>query len=271
GWTAARVVEALAGGRRPGEIAVLVRTNALADPVLRSLSLPAIQWRFSGAAGLFARPEIRVLLAFLRAVADPHSSVDLFGLASSARYGLVGNDLIELMAYARRRRRSLWDVLVEHEHQPGIVRLAPKTAAGVTRLRQDVRAYGEMAQQRPAGEVLYAFLRGSGWLRELASRGDEPSEEALASIARFFELVRRQSAYLADDRLPFLVGHLRTLTSAGDDGPAAPTDPDDDAVQVLTVHQAKGLEFGLVFLAGLADGVFPSMARRDALSLPDAL
>jgi DNA helicase-2/ATP-dependent DNA helicase PcrA len=270
-WIAERIGEAVAGGRRPREIAVLVRSNALADPILRSLSLRAIAWRFSGASGLFARPEVRVLLAFLRAVADPHSSVDLFGLAASGRYGLAGNDLVELMAYSRRRRRSLWDTIVEHERQPGLVRLDPRTAAGIARLRQDVRAYGEMAQQRSTGEVLYAFLRGSGWLRELAAAEDEKSAATLDSIARFFELVRRQSGYVADDRLPVFIANLRTLTTSGDDGPTAPAEPDDDAVQVLTVHQAKGLEFGLVYLAGMAEGIFPSMSRRDALSLPDEL
>ena len=270
-WIAERIGEAMTAGRPPREIAVLVRSNALADPILRSLSVRSIPWRFSGSSGLFAQPEVRVLLAFLRAVADPHSSVDLFGLAASGRYGLAGNDLVELMAYSRRRRRSLWDTIQEHERQPGLVRLDPRTAAGVARLRQDVRAYGEMAQQRSTGEVLYAFLRGSGWLRELAAGDDARSATALDSIARFFELVRRQSSYVADDRLPVFVAHLRTLTTAGDDGPVAPSEPDDDAVQVLTVHQAKGLEFGLVFLAGMAEGIFPSMSRRDALSLPDEL
>jgi DNA helicase-2/ATP-dependent DNA helicase PcrA len=270
-WIAERIREAVAGGRRPREIAVLVRSNALADPILRSLSMRAIPWHFSGASGLFARPEVRVLLAFLRAVADPHSSVDLFGLAASGRYGLAGNDLVELMAYSRRRRGSLWDTLVEHERQPGLVRLDPRTAAGIARLRQDVRAYGEMAQQRSTGEVLYAFLRGSGWLRELAAAEDEKAAATLDSIARFFELVRRQSGYVADDRLPVFVAHLRTLATSGDDGPATPAEFDDDAVQVLTVHQAKGLEFGLVFMAGMAEGIFPSMSRRDALSLPDDL
>ncbi|HKY88941.1 MAG TPA: ATP-dependent DNA helicase [Candidatus Limnocylindrales bacterium] len=270
-WIADQVGQALAAGRRPREMAVLVRTNALADPILRSLSMRAVPWRFSGAAGLFARPEIRLLAAFLRAVADPHSSVDLFALASSDRYGLAGNDLMALMAYARRRHRSLWETVLEIEDQPGIVRLEPASAAAVAHLRRDIRTYGEMAQQRSTGEVLYAFLSGSGWLRDLAAAKDERAEEALVAIARFFEIVRRQSAHLADDRLPFFVRHLRTLTAAGDDTAAAPTDPNDDAVQVLTVHQAKGLEFGIVFLAGLAEGIFPSTSRRDALSLPDEL
>lgn len=270
-WIADRIAESLAAGRRPGEVAVLVRTNALADPVLRSLAMRAIPWRFSGAAGLYARPEIRLLLAFLRAVADPHSSVDLFALTSSHRYGLAGNDLMALMAHARRGHRSLWETILELEDAAGIVRLEPASAAVVARLRHDVRTYGEMAQHRSAGEVLYAFLRRSGWLEQLASGTGERSEEALTAIARFFEIVRRQSALLHDDRLPFFVARLGALTAVGEDRDVTLADPDEDAVQVLTVHQAKGLEFGLVFLAGLAEGTFPSTSRRDALALPEEL
>jgi DNA helicase-2/ATP-dependent DNA helicase PcrA len=271
-WIAGRVAEALTAGRRPGEIAVLVRTNAMADPILRSLAMRGIAWRFSGGAGLHTRPEIRLLLSFLRAVADPHSSVDLFALASSHRYGLEGNALMELAACARRRRRSLWEIVVRLVEEPGLVPLGRESAATVARLRRDIVAFGEMAQQRPAGEVLYEFLRRSGWLRELATRGDERSEATLAAIARFFEIVRRQSAHLADDRLPFLVGHLGTLVGSSNEERPDPTQADDrDAVQVLTVHQAKGLEFGVVFIAGLAEGAFPTMTRRDALSLPDEL
>jgi DNA helicase-2/ATP-dependent DNA helicase PcrA len=127
-----------------------------------------------------------------------------------------------------------------------------------------------MAQARPAGEVVYAFLQRSGWLRELVARADG-GEAALASIARFFESIRRQSTYLADDRLPFVVGHLATLASGGDEQRLLAEPDDGDAVQVLTVHQAKGLEFGLVVVAGLAEGAFPASARRDPLALPDEL
>ena len=270
-WVARQVGERVAAGRRPREIAVLVRSNAAADPFLRSLSVAGIPWRFSGAAGLFARPAVRLLLAFLRALADPASSVDLYALAASERYRLDGADLMELTAYARRRSRTLWEVCEEVVRQPGVLRLAPATRVVLGRLVADLREYRELARQRPAGEVLYAFLRRSGWLAELAGAATAEAEEALPDVARFFETVRRVSAWLPDDRVPFLARHLQALVEAGDDAAAGPPDPDLDAVQVLTVHQAKGLEFGVVFLVGMAEGAFPSGARREPLALPEAL
>jgi DNA helicase-2/ATP-dependent DNA helicase PcrA len=270
-WMAAEVARRIAAGARPRDFAVLIRANSDADAILRSLNLAAIPWRFSGTSGLYARPEVRVLLAFLRAVADPSSSVDVYGLASSEIYGLGGEDLTSIATTARRRNRSLWDVLEELDRQPGILRVSVETRTAVTRLVADLRSFGALAHERSAGEVLYAFLRGTGTLARLAATDTVAAEEALRNIARFFDIVRSQSSLLADDRAIFVAGHLQTLIEAGDDPPTADLDPDADAVAVLTVHKAKGLEFPVVFMPGLVVGRFPTPSRRESLSLPLAL
>ena len=267
-WVAAEIGRRLAGGSRPHDHAVLVRTNAAADPILRSLNLAGIPWRFSGTSGLYARPEVRLLLSFLRAVADPASSVDVYALAASQVYRLGGQDLTTIVNSARRRNRSLWDVLEELDRQPGILRISPDSRTTASRLVADLRTYLELAQDRPAGEVLYAFLRGSGLLTRLASAETSSAEEALQNIARFFDIVRAQSALLTDDRAIFVARHLQTLIEAGDDPATADVDPDADAVAVLTVHKAKGLEFPVVFLPALVTDRFPMRSRPDPLALP---
>jgi DNA helicase-2/ATP-dependent DNA helicase PcrA len=94
------------------------------------------------------------------------------------------------------------------------------------------------------------------------------AEEALSNIARYFDIVRAQSSLLADDRAVFFARHLQTLIQAGDDPPTADIDPDADAVAVMTVHKAKGLEFPVVYLPGLVTGRFPATGRREQLVLP---
>ncbi len=267
-WIAADVARRIKAGARPRDTAILVRTNAAADPVLRSLNLEGIPWRFSGTSGLYARPEVRLLLAFLRTVADPASSVDVYALAASDLYGLGGEDLVAIVNMARRRNRSVFDVLEELGRQPGILRLRPETRTAAARLVEDLHTYVALAHERPAGEVLYAFLRGSGWLKRLAETKSVAAEEALSNLARFFDIIRAQSALLADDRAVFVARHLQTLIQAGDDPPTADIDPDVDAVAVMTVHKAKGLEFPVVYLPGLVSGRFPTGARREPLALP---
>jgi ATP-dependent DNA helicase UvrD/PcrA len=267
-WIAADIAGRIREGAQPRDAAILVRANAAADPLLRSLNLEGIPWRFSGTSGLYARPEVRLLLAFLRAIADPSSSVDVYALAASELYGLGGEDLVAIVNMARRRNRSVWDVLEELGRQPGILRLAPETRAAAARLVADLHTYVALAHERAAGEVLYAFLRGTGWLARLAGAESIAAEEALSNIARFFDIIRAQSALLADDRAVFVAQHLQTLIRAGDDPPTADIDPDVNAVAVMTVHKAKGLEFPVVYLPGLVAGRFPALGRREPLALP---
>ena len=270
-WVAGEIQRRTHAGARPRDHAVLVRANADADPILRSLNVAGIPWRFSGVSGLYSRPEVRLLLAFLRAIADPHSSVDVFALAASELYGVAGDDLAALTNRARRTNRSLRETLDEVDGQPGLLRLRPDTRTTLARLVADLRRYGELANRRPAGEVLYEFLRSSGSLRAFAEAGTPAAEEALGNVARFFEIIRAQSGLLADDRAVFLAPHLQTLIEAGDDPATADLDPDADAVAVVTVHKAKGLEWPVVFMVGLVDGRFPARGRREQLGVPDAL
>ncbi len=267
-WIAGDVARRLAAGGSPRDMAILVRANATADPILRSLNLEGIPWRFSGTSGLYARPEVKLLLAFLRAIADLASSVDVYALAASDLYALGGEDLVAIVNMARRRNRSVWDILEEVGRQPGILRLSPDTRQAVATLVEDLRAFVALGHERPAGEVMYAFLRRTGWLKRLAAGESVASEEALSNIARFFDIIRAQSALLADDRAVFVARHLQTLIQAGDDPPTADIDPDADAVAVMTVHKAKGLEFPVVYLPGLVSGRFPATGRREPLALP---
>ncbi|HEX8024627.1 MAG TPA: ATP-dependent DNA helicase, partial [Candidatus Limnocylindrales bacterium] len=167
--------------------------------------------------------------------------------------------------------RTAVEILDELEAQPGALRLSAAGRTTLARLRADLRRYAELAQRRPAGEVLYAFLRDTGWLNTLAGSGSVSGDEVLANVARFFEIVRAQSAILADDRAVFLARHLATLIEAGDDPATADPDPDVDAVAVMTVHKAKGLEFPVVFVPGMAADRFPARGRRETLPLPPEL
>lgn len=267
-----RIGASIAAGRRAGEHAILVRGNRDADPYLRALNMARIPWRFSGTAGLYRQPEVRVLVSFLRAVNDPEDSVSLYDLATSEIFGLSPADVTLALTRARRRRSGLATALREAATHPEGSPFTLRAIEVVQRLLASLDAHRAMSTERSCGELLYHFISSSGWLGRLAHEARETGDERLANVGRFFEIVRRQGGLLRDDRLPFLVAQLDTLIETGDDPSTADAEPDEgDAVHVLTYHKAKGLEFNVVHLVGLVADRFPGWDRRDPLEMPAAL
>ncbi|HEX5465489.1 MAG TPA: ATP-dependent DNA helicase [Candidatus Limnocylindrales bacterium] len=268
-WIATTIAERVRQGASAGRHAVLVRANADAIPILRALDGEGLPSWFSGASGLYQRPIVRELLSFLRVAADLERSIDLWSLASGEAYGLGGPTLTLLLQEARRRRTSLWAVMEGAAADSGAVRLVGSQGRAFRRLLADLRVASDLAHRRPATEVLFDHLKRSGRLARLAAAG--PAAEAtLADVGAFFDAIRRLSELLPDPRLPVVVPHLAGLVAAGD-APAADDEGPGDAVAVLTVHKAKGLEFPVVFVAGLADGRFPARGRPPAIPFPEGL
>jgi DNA helicase-2/ATP-dependent DNA helicase PcrA len=265
------IADRVAAGTRPGDIAILVRTNADAEPFCRSLDALGVPWRTGGASRLATHPEIRELLAFLRVVVAPDAGTDLYRVATSAPYGLGGTDLTTILEHARRRHRSLWQVCAELVEQPGILRLSGTTRTGVGRLVGDLRAAMEMSHREPVAAVLYAHLRASGRYASLVAAAERGEDAPLRRVAQLFELLRAQGELLQDARAAVVVPQLGALLDAAADPEADGVEPEVDAVSVLTVHRAKGLEFPIVHLCGLVEGRFPARSRRERFALPDAL
>ncbi|HEX2221845.1 MAG TPA: ATP-dependent DNA helicase [Candidatus Limnocylindria bacterium] len=267
-----RIGAGLRAGRRAGDHAILVRGNRDADPFLRALNMARIPWRFSGTSGLYRQPEVRVLVSFVRAVSDPGDSVSCYDLATSEIFGLAPEDVAIALNRASRRRMPLEAALREAVERPEDAPFSRRAVEVVQRLLSQIDRHRALSTQRSCGELIYGFVTGTGWLGRLAAEARETGDERLQNVARFFEIVRRQGSVLRDDRLPFLAAQLDTLIEAGDDPATADAEPDGgDAVQVLTYHKAKGLEFPVVFMVGLVDERFPSRDRRDRLEPPDAL
>jgi DNA helicase-2/ATP-dependent DNA helicase PcrA len=253
------------------DVAILVRANRDADPFLRAMNLQGIPWRFSGNQGLYARPEVRLLVAFLRVVADPEDTVSLYFLAGSELYEMETWQLARCASAAKRANRSLRWVFENLDGASELGDLDLEARATAERLLKDMKEYVTLSRDRSTGEVLYQFLMRSGLLKRLTAAGTAAADTRVGNIARFFEIVHRFADVADRDRVPQFIQHLDLLMEGGDDPAAVEADQDTDAVSVLTVHKAKGLEFPVVFLVGLVADRFPSRGRREPLPLPDAL
>jgi DNA helicase-2/ATP-dependent DNA helicase PcrA len=268
---AGQIEARLQSGARPRDVAVLVRSNDDADPFLRALNILGIPHRFSGSRGLHAREEVRLLVSFLRVLANPEDSVSLFYLAASEVYGVSETELLRLNQYARRKTRPLLEVLRGLPENEDLASVSGATRKAAERLLADLERAAAEVPRRRTGEVLYGYLQWSGLLGRLSREATAEAETKVRNIARFFESVKAYGDVAEHDRVPAFVAHLELLRDAGDDPAVAEADSDDDAVHVLTVHKAKGLEFPIVFIVGCAEAKFPLQRRGEGVSLPEAL
>jgi len=248
------------------DFAILVRTNFIADPFLRSLNMRDIPWKFTGNQGLYDTEEIKLLMNFLHVISNINDTSSLYGVASSDLYGIDPVDLVRCIGYANRKKRSLWYVFSRVDDNGDISDTGKEK---IKHLLKDMEYYIRLSTTSSAGKVIYKFLHRTKWLETLAT--DPKNERILKNIAKFLEIVQRLGETIKRDRVPFMSSYLDLLKESGDNPPVAEAEFDVDAVNVLTVHKAKGLEFKVVFLASLVSQIFPHDRKSEQIELPDEL
>ncbi len=254
------------------DFAILVRANNDAEPFLRGLNMLSIPWRFSGNQGLYSQPEVRLCVSFLRVMANIHDSLSLYYLAVSEIYQLAPEDLSSAMHLAKRRNRGLYFILENLDNEPEIaLNLSDEIKEKIRLLISDIRKFLKLSAELTSGRLLYQFLTDTGLLKSLISKPSVASEEKLMNLAKFFDLAHNYEGIAKEDRVIYFINYLNLLIEAGDDPATAEADMDIDAVHVLTIHKAKGLEFEAVFLVSTVMGKFPCAARRRSIELPDEL
>ncbi|MFH1201308.1 MAG: ATP-dependent DNA helicase [Candidatus Omnitrophota bacterium] len=253
------------------DFAILVRSNSDAEAFLQALNMYEIPWRFSGNQGLYSRGEIRLCIGFLRLMANVHDSTSLYYLASSDIYKVPLKDLSLCTNYSRRFNQSLFSVLENLDKVENLEKMPKDSKAAIGKLVVDINKFLEISREHTTGRLLYLFLTETGCIKRLIKELSLVNEEKVQNIARFFQIVRDFENIAKEDRVVYFVDYIDMLIEAGDDPATAQADLDAPAVNVMTVHKAKGLEFEVVFIVSLVGGRFPWPHRRQGLELSDAL
>ncbi|SBT47459.1 DNA helicase PcrA [Micromonospora auratinigra] len=246
---------------RPGDVAVFYRTNAQSrvfEEVFIRVGLP---YKVVGGVRFYERKEVRDALAYLRAVVNDDDTVSLRRVLNTPRRGIGERAEACVEALSSRDRISFGAALRRAKDAPGISTRAANGIAEFVALLDSAR---ELAATGTPEDVLEALLTRSGYLTELeesldpqdAGRVDNLQE--LVSVAR--EYTERIEALGEDDERATVAGFLEQVALVADADQIPSDDPDHQGVVTLmTLHTAKGLEFPVVFLTGLEDGVFPHL------------
>ncbi|MFC7544895.1 DNA helicase PcrA [Plantactinospora sp. GCM10030261] len=247
---------------RPGDVAVFYRTNAQSrvfEEVFIRVGLP---YKVVGGVRFYERKEVRDALAYLRGLVNDDDTVSIRRILNTPRRGIGDRAEACVEALSSRDRISFGAALRRAGDAPGISTRAANGIADFVRLMDDTR---ELAATAPPEEVLEAVLTRSGYLTELEESLDPQDAgrvenlQELVSVAR--EYTERAEAQAAEGGPgASLAGFLEQVALVADADQVPSDDPDHQGVVTLmTLHTAKGLEFPVVFLTGLEDGVFPHL------------
>jgi DNA helicase II / ATP-dependent DNA helicase PcrA len=267
-WVA-RQIDALgdADKVRPGDVAVFYRTNAQSrvfEEVFIRFGLP---YKVVGGVRFYERKEVKDALAYLRAVANEDDTVSMRRIVNTPKRGIGERAEACVEALAGRDRISFGAALHRASEAPGISTRAANSIREFVQLLDDAR---ELSHTAPPEEVLELLLTGSGYLTELEGSLDPQDEGRVENLQELVSVAREYTERtLAQEEEATLVGFLEQVALVADTDSIPEDDPDHQGVVTLmTLHTAKGLEFPVVFLTGLEDGIFPHMR---SLSEPSEL
>jgi DNA helicase-2/ATP-dependent DNA helicase PcrA len=250
----ARTIDDLhdAGHATPGQMAVFYRTNAQSrvfEEVFIRVGLP---YRVVGGVRFYERREVRDALAYLRLLANPDDTVSLRRVLNVPRRGIGDRAEAAIEGLAERERISFGAALARAHEAFGLATRSLTAVQGFVRLIDELRTLVE-AGSGPA-TVLEAVLEQTGYLSELAASAD-PQDQTRVENLRELEAVAREFEEL--DPEGTLADFLERVALVADSDEIPEGEDHGGMVTLMTLHTAKGLEFPVVFLTGMEDGVFP--------------
>jgi superfamily I DNA/RNA helicase len=237
------------------EIAVFYRTNAQSRVLEDMLVRAQIGYQVIGGTKFYERAEVRDAVAYLTFLVNPQDGGSFTRIANSPRRGIGQTSLGRVLAHADALGVPVWEAAAAPDEVPGLA-TAARRALGrfmstLERLRERVEGGA------PVGDVLEETLRESGYLDFLQA---ERTIEAQGRIENLEELVRVAREYDATASEPSVGEFLQQISLLSD---ADSIREDEGLVTLMTLHNAKGLEFGIVFVLGCEDGVFPHARALD--------
>lgn len=250
------------------DFAILVRANNHADPFLRALNRHGIPVQFLGPGMLFKQAEVKDLIAYLKFLADINDSVAFYRVLSMEIFKISPRDLASIAAFAKRENLTLFEASEKYEK----IFLTEETKKSLVKLLEMINKHLGLIKSETAGQILYFFLEDTGLLKNLTDYTSAMDEKRAKNIAKFFDKLKTYETQ-NENASVFAVSDWIDLSMELGESPLA-TDTDwtlNDAVNIMTLHSAKGLEFPYVFLVNLVMQRFPTSERKEQIPIPDEL
>jgi DNA helicase II / ATP-dependent DNA helicase PcrA len=252
---------------RPADVAIFYRTNAQSRVFEETFIRVGLPYKVVGGVRFYERREVRDALAYLRMLVNPADSVSLRRILNTPKRGIGDRAVACVNAYAERERITFWEGLQRADQAPGLASRSLHNIQGFVAMVTELQSMADAGER--ADVILETVLARSGYLEELEASDDPQDATRVENLAELVAVAREFS----DDPLagpsadpadvdaglvaPGLTDFLERVALVADADQIPDDEGDAGVVTLMTLHTAKGLEFPVVFLTGLEDGVFP--------------
>ncbi|MED3624961.1 DNA helicase PcrA [Neobacillus thermocopriae] len=238
------------GGHKLSDMAILYRTNAQSRVMEEVLLKSNINYTIVGGTKFYDRKEIKDMLAYLRLISNPDDDISLIRVINVPKRGIGSSSLDKIADFAAMHDMSIFQALESIE----LIGLSPKITKAAVGFRDLIKNYTQMQEYLSVTELVEEILEKTGYLDMLKA---EKSLEAQSRIENLEEFLSVTKNFEETNEDKSLVAFLTDLALVADIDSMDDDQEKADAVVLMTLHSAKGLEFPVVFLIGMEEGVFP--------------
>ena len=237
------------------DCAILYRTNAQSRAIEEKLLGHNIPYRIYGGINFYSRKEIKDILAYLKTIDNGMDEIAVRRILNVPKRGIGATSVGKIQAYADEQNIGFYEALKQAEDIPGFGRSASK----ITPFTDLIRLFRAELHELSIVRLINDIIEKTGYMDYLAEN-DSP-EEVEERRANIDELISKAATYEDGEETPTLSGFLEEVALVAD---IDNMDDNNNVVSLMTLHSAKGLEFPIVYLAGMEDGLFPSYMCIDS-------
>ena len=244
-----------------GNFAALYRTNAQSRPIEDAFVRAQVPYTIVGGLKFYDRREVKDMIAYLRAIANPSDTVSLLRVINTPRRGVGQTTIDNLQNAAHQLGVPLWEILND---DTSVKTVAGRSSKGVLTFAEIINKWRSEAQTRSVVDIVTGIIEDTGYVHELQTQG---TDEALERVQNIQELVNATIQFQEENETPTLEAYLSSAALSSD---LDNLQEGKEAVSLMTLHASKGLEFPIVFLVGLEAGLFPSFrSLNDPLAVEE--